>query len=353
MLSALNNALLQNGYREMISTEEHTGYRIYYDMMKSLVNAVLFVDASAYSDEFVRSFKESMSGKMAELGYQTHYMTVICVNSQSTDYYAEMAIAGQVCGDNAFAWIYDDGRKELEIFEGQAEDFYGLKGVIEKAKDIVEADIQPQIYAERRKVPRRRINTIPLVTASLVFINAAVFIICTFTGKLLYNIGAAGLDLVVDEHEYYRVFSSLFLHADISHIFGNMVLLYFLGDIVEKRMPKLLFLIIYFISGLGGTVVNFLSEAISGEYSLVIGASGAIFGLLGVLLSLAMFRRVSGRNMNTWRILIVIAFSLYDGFFSPGVAVWAHVGGLLAGFIMGLIYCVVTQKKYKGTLNED
>lgn len=357
MLSSLNRALLQSGYREMISTEEHRGYRIYYDMMKSLVNAVLFVDADVYSAEFVKNFRDSMSERMSEYGYQTHYMTIVCVNSGSSDYYAQTAVARQVCSDNPFVWVYDDGKKELEISEEQAEDFYGLKGVLEKAKYIEDDDTEEKTenkaYADSLRMPKRKRINVPPVTASLVFLNVVVFIICTFTGNLLYNIGAAGLDVVVNEHQYYRVFSSMFLHADISHIFGNMVLLYFLGDMVERKMPKTVYFLIYIISGICGTVANFINEMIFEEYSLVIGASGAIFGILGVLLSLAMFKRVSGKNLSVGRILVVIVFSLYDGFFSPGVAVWAHVGGLLAGLVLGLIYCIVTEKISKGILDED
>ena len=358
MIEALNKVLIEKGYREMISLEENKGYRIYYDMMKSLVNAVLFVDASVYDDKFVASFKEQLSDKMLEMGYQTHVMLVVCVDSSSQNYYNDTLVARQVCSDTAFAWVFDDFEKTLIIYENQAEDFYGLKALIESAKYVTvepeENTAEDKPAYDRKREIKAGFQSRPKATSLLVFINVLVFLICTFTGDVLYNIGTVGLKLINTPADTYRIITSMFLHADISHLFGNMVLLYFLGEVTEKEIKTGPFLGVYFASGICGCLADFLSEAMTGNYFYAIGASGAIFGLLGLLLSLAIFKRVTGRNYNVWRIIIVVIFSVYDGFLSPNVAVVAHIGGLVTGFILGIVICLFTKNvSKKGSRNED
>lgn len=352
MIEAIDRVLSKSGYREMIPVEENNGYRIYYDMMKSLVNAVLFVDASFYNESFVKQFREQMTDQMEKMNYQTHYLTVVCVDSSSKDFLSQEAIARQVCGDNPFAWIYDDCEKRLIIYENQAEDFYGLRNLLESVATYeMEAEKEAVSFESPHPGMQGKVQT--KATLVLVVLNVLVFLICTFTGDLLYNIGTVGLNLIHGPADLYRIFTSMFLHADISHLFGNMILLYFLGEVTEKEVKTGPFLLAYFISGIWGALADFLTEAVTGRFFYAIGASGAIFGLWGLLLSLAMFKRLKGRYYGVWRIILVAVFSIYDGFASPNVAVAAHVGGLIGGFMVGIIICLISKYAVKGEKNED
>ena len=73
-------------------------------------------------------------------------------------------------------------------------------------------------------------------TVSLVIFNIVIFLICTFTGNMLYNEGAFYVFGVMTDKEYYRLLSSVFLHYNVEHLFNNMVLLFFLGRIIEKML---------------------------------------------------------------------------------------------------------------------
>lgn len=88
-------------------------------------------------------------------------------------------------------------------------------------------------------------------TVLFVILNIIIFLICTITGELLYNIGAFFVWDVVTKKEYYRLLSAVFLHYDIDHLFNNMILLFFIGRIVEKYIGRRLFCRLYFFGDRG------------------------------------------------------------------------------------------------------
>ena len=89
---------------------------------------------------------------------------------------------------------------------------------------------------------------------------------------------------VVEGHQYYRIFTCLFLHFGIEHLLNNMVLLGALGWNLELETGRIKFLIIYFISGLGGNLLSLWMNMSTDKMVVSAGASGAIFGLMGALL---------------------------------------------------------------------
>ncbi|MBR5896726.1 MAG: rhomboid family intramembrane serine protease, partial [Lachnospiraceae bacterium] len=352
MTKGMEKALTENGYRKMIFSEEQEGYRIYYDIMKSLVNAVIFVDAGRYNTDFINSFRTSMTLQMSNAGYTTHYMTVVCLDSHSPAYTTDLSIARQVCSDNAFSWVYDVSEKRIYIYENQVDDFYGLKGILDSAgdyegsaEDEIEKEYVKPTFKEQIKSAAATVKTFPKVTTSLVVINVLIFIICTLTGTVLYNKGAAGLKLIDSPIQLYRVITSMFLHMGITHLFSNMLLLAFLGNVVEKEVKPLAFAASYFIAGIWGTLAMFIQEVVTDKDIVVVGASGAIFGLLGVLFALVIFKRVNRETMSPSRVFMVIILSVYNGSTQIDVANGAHVGGLIAGFLFGVIYCLAKPKK--------
>ncbi|MFR9146360.1 MAG: rhomboid family intramembrane serine protease [Mediterraneibacter sp.] len=181
-------------------------------------------------------------------------------------------------------------------------------------------------------------------TVALIVINVAVFLILSAMGDtedavFMLNHGGMYEPLIVQEHEYYRLFTSMFLHFGMSHLLNNMVLLGALGWNLELETGKIKFLIIYLVSGLGGNLLSlYYDQSLPlGERAVSAGASGAIFGLMGALLYVVIANRgrlgrLSGRGM-----LFMIALSLYYGLTSTGVDNWAHIGGLVCGFILSVI----------------
>ena len=179
-------------------------------------------------------------------------------------------------------------------------------------------------------------------TAALSVINIAVFFFLSLFGDtedaaFMFQHGAMYEPTVTQGHEFYRIFTSMFLHFGISHLVNNMVLLGALGWNLELEIGKIRLLIIYLISGIGGNLLSLYREIATETYAVSAGASGAIFGLMGALFYVVVANRgrlgrLSGRGM-----LVMVMLSLYFGLTSSGVDNWAHIGGLISGFVMAVI----------------
>ena len=179
-------------------------------------------------------------------------------------------------------------------------------------------------------------------TVALIVINVAVFFIMSLFGNtedvmFMLEHGAMFEPLITEDHEYYRIITSMFLHFGIEHLLNNMVILGALGWNLELETGKIRFLIIYLVSGIGGNLLSLYIGVSSAEYAVSAGASGAIFGLMGALLYVAARNRGRMGRISGKGVLFMIALSLYFGITSSGIDNAAHIGGLLCGFILAVI----------------
>ncbi len=143
--------------------------------------------------------------------------------------------------------------------------------------------------------------------------------------------------LGVHQGEWYRLITGAFLHANIEHILFNMVTLAIVGPPVEAEVGRVRFVAVYMLSALGGSVGSYL---LSRPDVLGIGASGAIFGVMGAYFVLARMRRWETRT-----ILALIAINLFIGFTSPNIDWRAHLGGIAVGAITCLGLMVVPGRR--------
>lgn len=181
-----------------------------------------------------------------------------------------------------------------------------------------------------------------ICTVALIVINVAVFFILTMFGDtedavFMLQHGAMYEPNIIEGHEYYRIFTCLFLHFGITHLLNNMVLLGTLGWNLELEIGKVRFVIIYFASGIIGNIVSLFYDLTLEQPAVSAGASGAIFGLMGALLYVVIANRgrlgrLSGRGM-----LVMVILSLYFGLTSTGVDNLAHIGGVVSGFLLAVL----------------
>ena len=150
-------------------------------------------------------------------------------------------------------------------------------------------------------------------------------------GQVL-NEGAL-IPTLVAQGEAWRLLSSVFLHSGAVHLGFNMISLYFLGSFVEVAFGRARFLALYLLSGLAGG----LAYLYFGDFNApAVGASGAIFGLLGGILGYALRQGTfSWQNPLIRQLLILLALNLYIGFSVPNISNTAHLGGLAGGFAFG------------------
>jgi membrane associated rhomboid family serine protease len=130
----------------------------------------------------------------------------------------------------------------------------------------------------------------------------------------------------VHHGQWYRLFTAPFLHANIEHILFNMLTLAVIGSPVEAELGKVRFTALYLVSALGGSVGSYLLSS-----SNELGASGAIFGLMGAYFILA--RR---RQWEVGNIVVLIGINLLIGFASTTIDWRAHLGGLVTGALVSL-----------------
>jgi membrane associated rhomboid family serine protease len=208
----------------------------------------------------------------------------------------------------------------------------------------------PECARERTKVTRGAVAPSHYdapATYALIAINVAVFLaevatghggFGTITSSLIPEFGLFGPS--VAEGEWYRLLTSAFLHAGFLHIAGNMLLLFFLGRILEPGIGTPRFVALYLASLFAG---SFGALLLSPD-SLSIGASGAVFGVLSAAFVIARGRGVDALASS---IGIIILLNLAFSFGVPGISIGAHLGGLVGGVLCAL-FILAGERGYLG-----
>lgn len=218
--------------------------------------------------------------------------------------------------------IFPDIIEKINLLSENKKDdismFLKLTTDIEK-KSINDLEKANKIFSKKK----------PYISYGLIIINVLIFLICN-----ILNIHEFILDSFclhgpsVRNGEYYRIITSIFLHADIFHLFFNCYSLYIIGPEVESYLGKIRFIAIYLFAGLFGSLLSITL----GNYASV-GASGAIFGLMGALLYFGYhYRTYLGQTLKS-QIIPLIIFNLIYGFIVTGIDNFAHIGGLVGGFL--------------------
>ena len=335
----------EEGYTEIPSNLQQ--FTIYFRMENHYVNVFHVI---CYDDNFNMSHDQymEMKGKIKELFLQKgigqiHILSLIVCNDAEK--------AARLCGEDAMCWVIERNSGRLLVSGHQVCDFYGMRGKLENFLTARQEEGNQKCGNSLQKQEKTKYQ-VPVVTTVFVAANVIIFIICTFTGNLLYNIGAVGLAEFMNRKEYYRILTSLFLHWDISHLTSNMIMLYCLGEIVEKRLGSVKYAILYVGAGVCGNFLSMLYEYYSGSVVLSAGASGAIFGIIGALLILVIYNKGRLNQISVKRLLFMIAYSIYSGFAGSNINNAAHIGGFLGGMTAALI-CRLSGFERNGKKHED
>jgi membrane associated rhomboid family serine protease len=212
----------------------------------------------------------------------------------------------------------------------------------------------PECVAEaRRTAPRRRVRVQfvlgrpGFLTTALLAANIALFVVeiiasggrvnlwAGFPPQKLVDLGAMLPVAVAQNHQYWRLITVMFLHASLLHILFNMYALYLFGYLIENAFGKARFIAIYFVSGFLASVSSYL---FINPNSPGVGASGAIFGLLGAWVAYNYRRRGTPiASLYLRNALFIIALNLFLGFSIANIDNSAHIGGLIAGIACGAV----------------
>lgn len=182
-------------------------------------------------------------------------------------------------------------------------------------------------------VRRATATDAPVVTYAIMALCVLVFVSEVATGLLTSGNGSVVYGVLayyppLTAPQPWRMVTTLFAHASVLHILFNLFSLFILGRLVEPMIGRVRFAALFLLSGFGGSVaVLLLAPGV-----VVVGASGAIFGIFGAFFIIA---RHLGANAT--QVIVIIGINLAIGFIVPGIAWQAHVGGLVVGALVALI----------------
>lgn len=349
MIQQIEAFLKQKGYQKIITNLPE--FTVFFCMEQNHCNVIFTVEDQAglyITKEQYEHMKDRVYQLFEEKGHTNIHMLSLVL---SDDYEKGKAIAGE----DRFCWIIDTRNRRLVIYENQVSDFYGIKKELEDwlTKGIALDSQEEAVYPKEKvslKELLKKMRTRAYVNESIIAINIIVFIVCTFTGNLLYNIGDLQGFLVVENGELYRLLTSVFIHANSNHLVSNMLILYLVGDMVEKKVGHGKYLFLYFISGLGGDLLSVYYQIVTRSRIGSVGASGAIFGIIGALFILVIANKGRVQYVTFGKIVFLISYSLYSGFASTNVDNAGHIGGLLAGIIGMMVLQLIYKRKRRGNL---
>ena len=183
------------------------------------------------------------------------------------------------------------------------------------------------------------------ITGSILLINLVMTIIVLVDGNFstltLVKYGALNPLLVTQLNQYYRLLTVMFLHGSILHFIMNSIALYYLGGQMEMILGPKKYALVYFASGIGSSLLVVFFAA---QTSVTVGASGAIFGIMGGMLMLTFTRTrwFNERAVRSIRQMVIINLGIT--FLVPNISVAGHIGGLLTGII--LFYFITPKMPY-------
>lgn len=186
-----------------------------------------------------------------------------------------------------------------------------------------------------------------ITTLIIIGLNVLIYLISAMKSGSLFDIDAQTLVNMGGQvgiyikrlNEWWRLFTCMFLHGSIIHLLCNMFSLFYLGPQIERIFGRVKFIIIYILSGIGASLFSYyVNLSQENLYTVSIGASGAIFGLLGALLIFFVLNRKNVNKRAITDIGTIVVLNLFIGFSSSGIDNAAHIGGLIIGAICSFIF---------------
>lgn len=243
-------------------------------------------------------------------------------------------------------WLYNTTYEQLEVREGQPPMFYNVRAMLTQTYGYYNA----VPVSKPKPQPIRRIHPVFNFTNMFILINLIIHIILCIKGdttdtEFMIDNGAIYIEKL-QEGEVYRIFTSMFMHFDWVHLSGNMFALFMAGRNLENMVGKVKFPILYLASGIGAGAIAVLYYTVTQQNIVCVGASGAIYGVVGALVWAIIINKERRREMVLWQVIVGLVLTLGSGFAAEeGVSVSAHLGGFISGFLLSL--CMYRGQKKK------
>jgi len=330
----LETYLLKNGFFPLSSNVSDISALVKVENNLLSILQIIDYKSDLYLDKVqYEEIKESLRAAFSEKGVsEIHILTLIL---------AEDLEKGAALGEeDTFCWLVDKHQSELLIYEDKQPDFYGMKALIEaflqKWKEnpasFDEEPVEKHEGSTKKTILTDYLKKAPYVTLGMIIINLLLCFGCIENPALFYGTGSTSY-IYLKAGEWYRLVTSMFLHEGLDHFFSNMLLLYFMGEMLERRVGWVKYLFVYMASGIIGNLVSALYEYFTGDYFVSFGASGAVFGIMGMLIYMVIMKREAVR-IPIMSMVFMIGYCIYSSFVGEHINGAAHLGGMLGGMIL-------------------
>ena len=335
MEKRLRNYFRKAGFKKLYT--ESGFIETFFLAESGYVNVVMCYDADALPDadqSYYRQQAERLIWRFHDSGQsEVHLLTLILTSDGERG--ALLSAADRFC------WILDRSRHCLVIPEGSVENFYGIRDELLAALSDPSLDDlymeEPIEFEAGGKPCFRHIGQRALANHALLILNLLGYALCIMFTPAIYDWGDLRFAMVLGEGQWYRIFTSMFMHADPSHLGGNMIMLLLLGNVAERAFGHIKYLILYLTGGILAAFTSMYICFLRADGVGAVGASGAICAVIGAVFWVLIRNHGRLEMLETKKLLFLIAYLLYFGFTSTGVDNAAHVGGLLGGFLLAVI----------------
>lgn len=353
MYSELKRFFINESYREMNTNSD--------------LLTVLYKEEG--TDAFVLVFHNIVSGIEATREQYAHVVWQIEQAFQNKGY-TRVEVLNVICTKNvdrvkefcvqdAYThWVIDMNQNRLIIYENQLKSNMQIQRQIEqilnnKTDQFCQHTVNQGTTSNKiqKESWKNLISRYPVVTITLIAVNIIVYILCALTGSTedtahLFAWGGSEYSAVVYNHEYYRLIAAMFLHAGPEHLINNMFVLAIIGERLEKILGKGRYLFVYMIAGLLSSIGSVMYYHSMGEVVVGVGASGAIFGIIGGIFYIVLRYHGKETGITPSRMILFLMLSLYSGVnTSSNVDNTAHVVGCISGILLTVIIDVLQKQK--------
>lgn len=342
----LTNLFISEGFKQTNFIRK--GTMLFLREQNLRADAILLFYSIYGSEMPTEEYSRLFAGLRKQL-YDAGYLEVGILGIVLTDFPEK---ARRYCINGEDNWIIDLAARRLIIYENQIQDYSGLRDGIENLLTDISVDtyiknipsparLMKHGAADRNK-NRQGYRWISLCNTLLIIANIIIFILveaAPFSGnkEAMQMAGALSWVSIKEDKEYYRLMTNMFMHWDIEHLFNNMMVLFFVGDNLERAAGKLKFLIIYFGSGIIAGIASISYNMIKEINAVSAGASGAIFGVVGAMLYIIILNKGRLEDISGAQLIMFAVVSLYGGIISVDTDNAAHIGGLIAGIILAVL----------------
>jgi rhomboid protease GluP len=352
----LSNSLSDMGYRRIDSNAQ--GIYLFYHADENVLSIVSVIHAPSGNELTVEQYEHILEQiKNNFINSYTHKIRLLslvftsnpnsakhlCINPKENSHWIVDNVANRLM-------IYETGSNEFAEFQDKLEQLLEeeqLQNLAEKTQPYNHDGSKYQGGRKNRQ-PYSPVRLTPVNTVIFV-INVIAFLILHYTGVFggeaqMLGKGSLSWYYIKEGKEYYRILTSMFMHADWSHLINNMIVLLFIGENLERAVGKIKYLFIYFGAGIIAGITS-ISYNMWNEYSkspfekltYSVGASGAIFGVVGAILLIVIINKGRLEEISTRQMILFIVLSLYSGIMNARIDQAAHIGGFLAGLLIAVI----------------